>query len=356
MKIVKRILLALATVALICAAAFLCLIAVLSVTEYRPAEIEDAVAASGTELLKTDGDLTILSWNVGYGALGAEQDFFMDGGSMVRPQNIRFVEQYLSGIAETLAENAADIYLLQEIDERSRRSYYINELQSLSEKLDLPYAFAYNYKCIFVPFPLPPLGKVQGGLATFTNLASSSAKRYALPVPFSWPIRTANLKRCLLVSRIPTDAGNELIIVNLHLEAYDSGEGKIAQTQTLRDFIVSEYEKGNYVIAGGDFNQSFPTMPQDLFPSFEGMWQPGVIESDALPAGWSFANDFSSPTCRSLDAPYTGRSALDKNWQYYSIDGFIVSPNVELKSVRVIDEDFKNSDHNPVVMTVALKS
>lgn len=48
------------------------------------------------------------------------------------------------------------------------------------------------------------------------------------------------------------------MLVNLHLEAYDDGEGKIAQTKQLREFIQSEYEKGNYVIAGGDLNQVFP--------------------------------------------------------------------------------------------------
>jgi len=45
------------------------------------------------------------------------------------------------------------------------------------------------------------------------------------------------------------------VLVNLHLEAYDSGEGKIAQTKLLVEFLEQEYAKGNYVIAGGDFNQ-----------------------------------------------------------------------------------------------------
>ena len=53
----------------------------------------------------------------------------------------------------------------------------------------------------------------------------------------------------------------EPVLVNLHLEAYDDGEGKIAQTNQLRDYIEDEYAKGNYVIAGGDFNQVFPGGP-----------------------------------------------------------------------------------------------
>lgn len=46
--------------------------------------------------------------------------------------------------------------------------------------------------------------------------------------------------------------------MNLHLEAYDDGEGKEAQTAMLLQILQEEYVKGNYVIAGGDFNQSFP--------------------------------------------------------------------------------------------------
>lgn len=85
-----------------------------------------------------------------------------------------------------------------------------------------------------------------------------SSERVALLCPFKWPVRLANLKRCLLVTRIPVeDTGKELVIINLHLEAYDKGERKIAQTKLLKDYLEKECEKGNYVIAGGDFNQVF---------------------------------------------------------------------------------------------------
>ncbi|HCC38245.1 MAG TPA: endonuclease/exonuclease/phosphatase, partial [Treponema sp.] len=47
-------------------------------------------------------------------------------------------------------------------------------------------------------------------------------------------------------------------MVNLHLDAYESSGGREAQTQMLLDFLYREYAKGNYCIAGGDFNQSFP--------------------------------------------------------------------------------------------------
>jgi hypothetical protein len=40
--------------------------------------------------------------------------------------------------------------------------------------------------------------------------------------------------------------------------------------------------------------------------------------------------------------------------QYYVIDGFIVSPNVQVDSVETVDAGFEFSDHNPVMLHVTL--
>ena len=63
--------------------------------------------------------------------------------------------------------------------------------------------------------------------------------------------------------------------------------------------------------------------------------------------------DPSVPTCRSLDQPLEGADLT--NFQFYMIDGFVVSDNVEIKSVETKDMGFKATDHNPVVMDVVLK-
>ena len=41
--------------------------------------------------------------------------------------------------------------------------------------------------------------------------------------------------------------------------------------------------------------------------------------------------------------------------QVYVLDGFIVSENVNVESVDVLNVDFANTDHQPVRMTVRLK-
>ena len=328
----------------------------LTATEFSPAPTESVeVGRPGEGVAVPAGEvLTVLNWNVGYAGLGRNEDFFMDGGKRSKPDKSDVVYAYLDGIMKTIREQAPDLVLLQEVDADSGRTYEIDERPYLETDMDNT-AFALNYSCPFVPVPWPPIGKVNSGLFTMTrDLKIESAERISLPCPFSWPLRIANLKRCLLVSYLPIeDSDKELVLVNLHLEAYDDGEGKIAQTNQLRDFIEAEYAKGNYVIAGGDFNQVFPGS-LDVYPNTHPEnWEPGVLDEKLLPEGWTLAYDLSTPTCRLLNQPYD--PADTEGTQYYVIDGLILSPNVKLGSAETVDAGFENADHNPVKITVTLE-
>ena len=324
----------------------------LTVTEFKPAPVEELAVETPTdaEALQPGAALDILSWNIGYGGLGAGSDFFMDGGTSVKSADKDTVRQYLDGINTYLDTSAPDLIMLQEVDINSARTYSIDQAQVLAGSV---YVHAQNYSCSFVPFPWPPIGKVHSGLMTTTDYLIDRAERISLPCPFSWPVSAANLKRCLLVSYLPIEGSDaQLVLVNLHLEAYDDGEGKIAQTEQLRSFIRSEYEKGNFVIAGGDFNQVFPGSLEVYPNEHPELWEPGVLEDSLLPEGWSFAYDNASPSCRLLNQPYD--PADTANTQHYVIDGFILSPNVTLNSVETVNLGFANSDHNPVRINVSL--
>lgn len=341
---------------IICAALFVLLLTIL---EYRPKPVEKVPFTSGKKHLETNQTISLFDWNIGYAGLGKNEDFFYDGGKQVRPKSKKVVQNYLEGIKQTIARYPSDIIFLQEIDVKAHRTWKINQFEEIKNATQFGGSFAYNYKTLFVPIPFPPMGRVEAGLSIFTNLETISAERHSLPVPFKWPIRLANLKRCMLVTRIPLykngeNTGLELILVNFHLEAFDNGEAKIAQTKALKQFIEREYQKGNYVISGGDFNQSFPASKE--YPILdENNWKPGQLETDILAEGWQFIFDDSRPTCRLTSKPYNDEDAAAKNWQYYVIDGFLISPNIEPLSIKVLDEDFQNSDHNPIYFTFTLK-
>ena len=347
----------LASVLLIAVILIAVLLTVVSIREYRPDEweqIEVVSSASPEEVILPGDALRIVSWNAGYGALGDNADFFMDYGKMVYTADEQRLSENLSGITDTLAEINPDIILLQETDVNSSRSYHTDETDLISAALPgYDYTFAYNFNVDYIPYPVPPIGKVESGLMTLSRYPISSAERIQLPCPFKWPVRCLNLKRCLSVNRIPIEGcDKELVIVNLHLEAYDEGEGKIAQTRMLADFLQTEAAAGNYVIAGGDFNQTFSSTDASAYPEYEGRWHCGLIDESEFGDQLSFYQDPSSPTCRSLDKPIAG--ADRDTFQYYVIDGFIVSNNIEVTSVETIDYMFTCTDHNPVVIDVIL--
>ncbi len=352
----KRLFKIIGIVLLVIILAAAALIGVLSLTEYKPAETETVeLTGEGSRTLSAGDSFSLLTWNTGYAGLSKTADFFMDGGKGVKTQDKASVQNNIAAFEKLLTQEDADIVFLQETDRNSSRSYGIDQYEQIGEALSgTQRCFANNFKVLFIPYPVPPIGKVDSGIATYSKFAASEAVRVRLPNPFSWPIRMANLKRCLLVTRIPVEGTDkELVLINLHLEAYDEGEGKIAQTKMLAELMQSEYEKGNYVIAAGDFNQSFSGTDTSMYP-VQGpeLWQCGLLDEEQFGDGWQFLMDTSHPTCRSLDRAY---DPDDETFQYYMIDGCIVSANIEVESLETVDLGFENSDHNPVRLRAVLK-
>ncbi len=327
----------------------------LSATEYRPPDRESVVLNGTAASSVSPGDeITVVTWNIGYGALGDNADYFLDGGSMVQTADEDRVEENLAGILAAIAEMDPDVLFLQETDRDSTRSLHVDEVERFRTALTgYVSAYAENFRVAFLPYPVPPIGKVEAGIATFSAFAASDAERIQLPVPFSWPMRLVNLKRCLLVTRVPVEGSeHELVLVNLHLEAYDDGEGKAVQTAMLAEFLENEAAAGNWVIAGGDFNQIFSSADPDAYPAQEGKWAAQEIDETRFGDGWQFLMDVRVPSCRSLEQPYAGADLA--NFQYYLIDGFIVSGNLTVKKLETQDLGFAYTDHNPVLLRVTL--
>ena len=353
MKIVKRVLKAILAIVIVLVVLLAALLVWLTAVEYRPEAEEDIAVRQVSESSKSlvSGDqIRIVAWNIGYGALGDNADFFMDGGKMVYTADADRVKENLGSIISEIIFQDPDILLLQEIDLNSDRSYHIDETKYFDVLEFNNSAFANNFKVAYAPFPVPPMGSIDSGIATYSSYPTASATRVSLPCPFSWPVRTFNLKRCLLITRIPVEGGKELVIVNLHLEAYDDGAGKAAQAQMLMDILNSEASKGNYVIAGGDFNQTFSNIESKnkVFPE---QWQPAAMDVSLYENDRQFIMTNDIPTCRSLYTPLVGN---ESGLQYYMIDGFILSKNITVDSYLIHDLGFANSDHNPQILNITL--
>ena len=326
-----------------------------SVTTLKVKDVEkmDVNGSISTQVDKTN-EIKLLTWNTGYGALDERQDCCWDGGKGVYGESKEVVQENISALKSKINEIDPDIFFVQELDLNSKRSYYIDELASFKETFGSKYnnTFARNFKAGLVPSPISQMtGKVDAGIATFSKFNINDSERVQLPIPFAWPMKLFNLKRCLLVTRIAIkDTNKELVMINLHLEAYSSEEGKAKQASQLMDLMKSEYEKGNYVIAGGDFNQTFSHIGFEKYPN-NGDWDCPVFDESAY-TNFSFNMDDTYPTCRSLKTPLVG---YDKaTFQYYMIDGFVCSNNVTVNEIHTLDLGFKNTDHNPVSMNIKL--
>lgn len=346
---------------------FVLFLVVFSLTEYRPESLAAVPAlydgaASSAEGLRQNGDppesLRILSWNIGYGGLNAGTDFFLEGGAQRKPPPEAEQQASLQRVAAFLARQDPDIALLQEVDSNSRRSYRVDQTALMAGALpDHDSRYALNYKCLFVPVPpAAPIGRVRSGVQTLGRFPPVSAERHSLPGEPSWPVRLFHLKRCALVTRFPSAVpGRDWIIINLHLSAYGDGTQRQQQLAYLKAFIQDRYREGHYVVAGGDWNSLFPGLSRDQFGPYETaeehlFWLQRIPEG-WTPGGWQWCYDPAVPTSRSLDRPYReGRNFTAV------IDGFLVSPNLAVEEVEGVPLGFRDSDHNPVLVTVAPRS
>ena len=345
-------LLAVLVLILLCFAAFL---AFATVSDYKPAG-KESITIPETALNKTipAGHLQFYTWNIGYCGLGRDMDFFYEGGTMVRPEK-DYYELCRDGVVKQVESfEKPDFILLQEVDRHSQRTYSDDQVEHISSALkNFTALFAYNYKVPFVPVPVTsPMGKVESGILTLSHFEPIEATRYKFPSAYSWPKRLFMLDRCFLLTRYMVSNGKQLVVIDTHNSAYaDAVEMRGKELKLLKDVIVGEYSKGNYVICGGDWNQN--PGPYNKNQVHDGnvayAISPG-IPTDFLPPGYTWAFDPDNATNRDVDKPYTkGKTPTTV------IDFFVLSPNITLLSTRTLATGFEFADHQPVSMEVELR-
>ena len=327
---------------------------VTSVTTYPVREKPDTIR---------DSILNFVTWNIGYGGLGADADFFLDAGGffvshgkMVHSPKDH-VERYMRGIKEQLGALKTEFILLQEVDSLSARSYHRAQFDELRALRNHDFAaFAPNYINERVPVPVfEPwniYGDVYSGLVNFSGYQPlQQVERHQLPGEFPWPDKIFQLDRCLLVQRHPLADGRILTVVNLHLSAYDDGSLKQAQLEYLKAFLIAEREQGHLVVVGGDWNLCPPTFSYDRFISDpEGNFTQGYTPMEFPEPGWTYVYDARTPTNRKLPDPYLRDSSF-----VTVIDYFLISPGLKAVQSRGLRQDFQYSDHQPVWMAVEIE-
>lgn len=308
---------------------------------------------------ESDREFCIITANIGFGAYDPEFDFFMDGGTMSWAKSEERVEENVRGISKAIAAYEPDFLFLQEVDVDGTRSYHVDEYELVRQEFPaFETLYAPNYDSAFLFWPLyQPHGSNSAGIVTLSAYGIISAERRSLPISNSFS-KFLDLDRCYSISKIACHNGRELVLFNVHLSAYGVDESiQQSQREMLYADMEAEYQKGNYVIAGGDFNHDMigdsGTRYGNQVQETESWAKP--FDFNSVPEGFTVgslafaeAGQSDAATCRDAGRPYDG---TNDRW---ILDAFIYSDNVEVLEYGTIDLDFAYSDHNPVRMVFRL--
>ena len=150
------------------------------------------------------------------------------------------------------------------------------------------------------------------------------------------------------------DNGKELVIFNLHMSAYGNSDAiRQGQIEMLCNDMAKEYEAGNYVLCGGDFNHDLKASEEDT-ESCESWAFP--FPRTELPEHFAFCLDLLSTE----EQAALWNSARNADMEYVpgvtytvTLDGFIISDNIECLSYENVNTGY--SDHDPVKVEFMLK-
>ncbi|SMC86756.1 endonuclease/exonuclease/phosphatase family protein [Papillibacter cinnamivorans] len=299
---------------------------------------------------------TLTTFNVGYGAYSRDYSFFMDGGKYSRAYSKEEVDKNITGAAGVISNISPDFAFFQEVDTNATRSYHVDEYAMFQDNFPAcSSVFAVNYDSPYLLYPITdPIGKSVSGIATFSKYFIRSSLRRSLPLESGFR-KLLDLDRCYTVTRIPVSNSKELILINVHLSAFTAdvtiGE---EQLKMLFEDAQREYDSGNYVIVGGDFNKDLMGNSPELFGTTREtpVWAK-PINTELIPDCFTLVRPENKedllPTLRSTDAGYVeGVSFVTV------LDGFLVSDNITVVHEAHIQAGFLSSDHNPVLLQFQL--
>jgi len=298
-------------------------------------------------------EYSVLTYNIGFGAYTPDYSFFMDGGEHSWAVSKEGLTENVKSIGTLVADNNPDVVILQEVDTDGTRTYHVNEYEMLKESMGSKnYIYASNFHSAFLMYPVTePHGANNSGIVTASEFKVVSAPRRQLPISTSVK-KIVDLDRCYSVTKFEVSNGKTLCVYNVHLSEYGSDDSvREGQLGMLFADMKADYEAGNYVICGGDFNHNLRQTAEGKVPG----WATN-FPIEKLPEGFGMGYkifekaDIEHNTCRDADIPYSP----DKSFTVM-VDGFIVSDNVEITGYNNIDTSYAYSDHDPVLMKFILK-
>lgn len=278
--------------------------------------------------LKKDSVFSIVTYNIGY------LSGMTNNKSVEKPQSL--FENNLSTVLKEFKKVNPDIIAFQEIDYNSSRSYEVNQEKEVAQ-LGYNYtARAVNWDKKYVPFPYWPMsvhfGKIVSGQSILSKYPISNHERIVLERVADSPFyrEAFYLDRLIQIVKV-TIQGKEVMVINVHLEAFDK-KTRMRQTEKVAK-LFTEYAEKYPTILLGDFNSD----PKNEDASIQ----------------------------KILALPNVGNAAFSKDNYPKTFDSrnpevrldyiFYTEKTIDYVSGRVLNELGESSDHLPVEMKFKLK-
>lgn len=282
----------------------------------------------------TDSTFTIITYNIGY------LSGMMNNTSQVRKK--ADFERHMTQVKLAFDMHDPDFIGLQEVDFNSSRSFHVNQLDELANKLGIVSAAkAINWDKRYVPFPyFPPtqhFGSMQSGQAILSKYPIRLHDRIVLNRPPNdfW-FDAFYLERLAQVATIQVN-GQDIVIINVHLEAYHK-ETRLQQSEAVLA-LYRNYAKAYPTLLIGDFNSEPPHNGDDA-PSLNVFLNEPQLKSACPASEYRKAKNMTYPS----ESP---------NQQIDFI--FYHEDQIEVIDQKVIHEIGTASDHLPVLMKFKLK-
>ncbi len=125
-----------------------------------------------------------------------------------------------------------------------------------------------------------------------------------------------DMKRCVVESTYKLSNGKKLILINIHLSAFDNG-GKIRaqQIQWLEDHLEKVYNKSeNYVIVGGDWNHILSDDVRENPVAETPEWVAMLPKTLEANTGFKMVFDKNINTVRNNDKPYIKGESFETHY------------------------------------------
>ena len=277
--------------------------------------------------IENDSTFSILTYNIGY------LSGMTNNRPIAKPREL-FDENLEKVLAEIKKVNPT-IIAFQEIDYNASRSYHINQQNEIA-KLGYNYvAKAVNWDETYVPFPYFPIdmhfGEVVSGQSILSKHPLKKHKRIVLERVADAPFyRDAfYIERLAQVATVTLNS-KEIILINVHLEAFDKPT-RVNQFQEVLALFNSYKDKYPTILLG-DFNsraRDSDAIIQKMF-AIENVGNAAFNKEEII-------------------------NSFDTKNPYKRIDYIFYTKNsIELISEKVLTEFEQASDHFPVFMEFRL--